>query len=73
MPGFHVVCAHLLTAWHEDWDRCQNVPLRQAFRRRTHEYPLVRRRPWGGRSKPRFMVSTKDVHGVGITMWMNNQ
>jgi hypothetical protein len=59
------------TVQHRRWHR--NTARKQVFRHHEHEVPRRERRRQRGTSAPPFSVSTKGVHGMGITMWMNSQ
>lgn len=73
MPGFRMMGTHLLSLWYEHRRRHRNDSLRQAFRRYPHEVPHRRRR-WRVRKVPSSpSLSTKDVHGLWVTMWMSDQ
>ena len=73
MPGFHMLGPHLLTPWYEGRRRYRNASLRQVFRRHSYEAPQRKRRQRVRTSASALSMSTKDVHGLWITMWMSDQ
>jgi len=73
MPGFDMMGTHLLTPWYEGSRRRRIVSRREVFRRHPHEAPQRKRR-WRRRTlAPPLSVSTVDVHGLWVTMWMSDQ
>jgi hypothetical protein len=73
MPVFHTTGTHLLTPWYEGSRRRRIVSLREVFRRHPHEAPRRKRRQGVRTLLSPLSVSTKDVHGMWITMWMSDQ
>jgi len=73
MPVFHTTGTHLLTPWYEGRRRHRNVSLRQIFHRHPHTSSRRKRRHGVRTLAPPLSVSTKDVHGMWITMWMSDQ
>ena len=73
MPGFHMVGIHLLSPWYEGRRLRRNAALRQVFLRHPHKSPRRKRRRGLRTLAPPLSVSTKDVHGVWITMWISDQ
>lgn len=73
MARFQIMHTHLPTLQHKDRRWHRNTAHIQVFHHHEHEVPRRERRRQRGTSAPPFSVSTKDVHGMGITMWMNSQ
>ena len=73
MPGFYTMGTQLLTPWYEGRHRHRSVPLRLVFRRHPPKVARRNRREGVRAWASTFSVSTKDVHGLWITMWMSDQ
>lgn len=73
MPGFLIMGSYLRIPWYNGTRRQRNAASTQVFHHNQYETPRRERPQWGRPLALPSSVSTKDVHGMWITMWMSDQ
>jgi hypothetical protein len=73
MPGFLIMGTYLRIPWYNGTRRRRNAVSTQVFHHNQYETPRRERAQWDRPLALPSSVSTKDVYGMWITMWMSDQ